>query len=730
MRKSRTAFEDFLRGGEVFRHRMGMLFANLGLALIVAIVVAIVTAWLLALATMSPDQRALAGYYVPARTAQIFGLGKSRMLARDVEIAGQALPDATPDEIVLLLRRAYERHAALRVWLIFFASVGAFGTTLFLLPSFWRRFGQKLVRDEFRRGARVVEAQEIEKLVLARHESHYRFCGVPIPSGYEMRNFLATGSMGSGKSVALLDLAEQVAERGRKMVIYDKVGEFTEVFYRPERDVILNPFDTRSVHWNVFREIRAIYDFDVLAAALIKDAKNSTGNDQFFKAGARALFAAVLNRLHQDGQTQTKVLARTLLKTPAEELAKLVEGTPAEAFITPKAAQQAGGVVAELVGALIALQYVEEGDFSIREWIARDDDSRLFITSNELVHDALRPLLSMWLEIALRAAMALPRTREDRIWFFIDEMPSLGALDILKQSLVEARKFGVVHVLGVQNVAQIRDAFNKDVAQVLRANLQNFLVLRVSDEETAEAYSKLLGSFEQDERDETVSFGDSSSRDGSATQISRKEVRLVMPSELQRLPDCTGYLQVAGAWPLAKVSYKPVSRDKVAEPYMQRPDLVVSPGTDRALVSERKHKQEQQEEQPEVQPQPSQVELQDETKREAQEPEGAEVVEMEYAKELLQTITEEIRLGKTYFEHFFVERNGELFLLVDRVAEHYSLDTVSLAAHMSREGMGSPVEIELDGGVVSAIALSPAARGALEDLPRGEDQANDDVELW
>jgi type IV conjugative transfer system coupling protein TraD len=723
MKRRQSEFEHWLRGAEVFRHRVGMSLVAVGVAFLVALVVASLVTFASFFVLLSPTERAVAGYYLPARAFDIVGLGNVRLLSRNVEIAGERLSKLTPSEVVVVLAKPFAATVGVKGWLLWLVWLSSFGATPVVMMRAWTGFGRRLGQDEFRRGAQVIDPEKLADRVRKERGSNYSLAGVPIPRGVEMRNVLITGAMGTGKSVAMLDLAEQVAAMGRKMVIYDKVGEFTEVFYRHGKDIILNPFDQRTAAWNVFSEVRAIYDYDVLAAALIHDSKNASANEQFFKAGARALFAALLRVLQREGRTQTHILADTILRTPAEELAQMVQGTPAEAFITPKAAQQAGGVVAELVAALIALQYLQEGDFSIREWVVRDDDSRLFITSHESIHDAIRPLISMWIEIALRAAMARERTSEDRVWVFLDELPSLGTLTILKQSLVEARKYGVVHVVGLQNIAQLRDAFGKDVTQVLRSNLQNYLVLRVADEETAEAYSKLLGSFEQDERDEGLSFGLSSARDGSSQQISRKEVRLVMPAELQHLPDCTGYVQVAGDWPLTRVTYAPKKREVVAVGFLERLDLAVShessPGAgDPEQIAAERDKDIVAETEPEpttapavTQPEPEEPtkpwKTRPMTRRRSRklEEEQKEIADhgMDVMREILSALSEDLSTGAKSWGKDVIKRDGQIYLIWPTAVDGYGIDP----ARLDPTGVGDFVHIGVDGEYLDAVELKP-----------------------
>ncbi|MFS1941258.1 type IV secretion system DNA-binding domain-containing protein [Vibrio splendidus] len=44
---------------------------------------------------------------------------------------------------------------------------------------------------------------------------------------------------------------------------------FTSKFYRPETDVILNPFDARCANWDVWCDAKDAPHFENMAAALI-----------------------------------------------------------------------------------------------------------------------------------------------------------------------------------------------------------------------------------------------------------------------------------------------------------------------------------------------------------------------------------------------------------------------------------------------------------------------------
>ena len=73
----------------------------------------------------------------------------------------------------------------------------------------------------------------------------------------ETKHFKLIGTTGTGKSTAIQELIRGALARGDRAVIADPDGGYLRRFYREERgDVILNPFDQRSVKWDLFAEIK------------------------------------------------------------------------------------------------------------------------------------------------------------------------------------------------------------------------------------------------------------------------------------------------------------------------------------------------------------------------------------------------------------------------------------------------------------------------------------------
>ena len=84
-----------------------------------------------------------------------------------------------------------------------------------------------------------------------------RLAGVPVPAQDETKHFKLIGTTGTGKSTAIGEILSRALARGDRAVIADPDGGYLQRFYRPDRgDVVLNPFDQRSVKWDLFAEIK------------------------------------------------------------------------------------------------------------------------------------------------------------------------------------------------------------------------------------------------------------------------------------------------------------------------------------------------------------------------------------------------------------------------------------------------------------------------------------------
>ena len=461
------------------------------------------------------------------------------------------------------------------------AKVGA-GMIVLFLVVFWYR-GAQLGRQRRIRGAELVTAGELRKRVRPAHLRAldrlpggkrlrpYRIAGIPYPERTETQHTIVSGTTGSGKTVLISDLVAQIRARGERCVIYDKMGTYTRSFFDPARDVLMNPLDARAPRWSPFLEARNPRDFDMMAAALIPQQKDTV--DPFWVTAARQLFSNGAGVFWKRGVTENRVLVDHLLKTDLTELAEAMEGTVAQSIVDPENPKTALSVRAMLTANLSALEFLPDTGkpVSIREWISDEDrDGFLFLTSRGDQHASLRGLISTWLEIAVNAMLTLAQDDGRRIWVILDELPTLHQVPSLQPGLAESRQFGGCFVLGVQVASALRDLYGRNGAETISGLCGTRVVLAAPDRDTAQWSADSLGRSEVEEVAEGYSYGANTIRDGVSLTPRRELRALALPSEIMRLPNLEGYLKFPGPFPVASIRLKYVARGAAAERFVAR----------------------------------------------------------------------------------------------------------------------------------------------------------------
>ena len=461
------------------------------------------------------------------------------------------------------------------------ATAGA-GMIVLFLAVFWYR-GARLGRQRRLRGAELVTARELRRRIQVprarllevlpggRRLRSYRIADIPYPERTETQHTIVSGTTGSGKTVLISDLVSQIRARGERCVIYDKMGSYTRSFFDPARDVLMNPLDARAPRWSPFLEARNPRDFDMMAAALIPQQKDTV--DPFWVTAARQLFSNGAGVFWKKGVKDNKVLVDHLLKTDLTELAEAMEGTVAQSIVDPENPKTALSVRAMLTANLSALEFLpDEGKpFSIREWISEEDrDGFLFLTSRGDQHASLRGLISTWLEIAVNAMLTLAQDDGRRIWVILDELPTLHQVPSLQPGLAESRQFGGCFVLGVQVAAALRDLYGRNGAETISGLCGTRVVLAAPDRDTAQWSADSLGRSEVEEVTEGYSYGANTIRDGVSLTPRRELRSLALPSEIMRLPNLEGYLKFPGPFPVASIRLKYVARPAAAERFVPR----------------------------------------------------------------------------------------------------------------------------------------------------------------
>jgi type IV secretory pathway TraG/TraD family ATPase VirD4 len=425
-------------------------------------------------------------------------------------------------------------------------------------------------REAHKRGSRILDGRAVQRrtarLRLLRPEPPLTIAGVAIAPADEVKHFKLIGTTGTGKSTAIRELLAAALDRGDRAVITDPEGGYLARYHDPGRgDVILNPFDSRSLQWDPFAEVREPYDAEQLASSLIPSTEDASGRE--WRGYARTFLAAVVRRCHEVGRPNAAELWRLIAMAPSAELRPIVANTPAQPFLEPENARMFGSIRSVAGSAASALEHVQAQrarTFSVRDWIGRGRGA-LFLPYQANQIAALRTIIATWVRLAIFEAMGDENSGR-RMWLIIDELDALGAIDGLKDALARLRKFDGRCVLGFQSIAQVSSTYGAGEAQTLVENCANTLILRCSASEhggTSQFASRLIGEREVGRRNT------SRGRDGSgfpggrgwrrSMNVSEQRVTeaAVLASELEQLPDLTGYLKTASSPAWLRVRLRP-----------------------------------------------------------------------------------------------------------------------------------------------------------------------------
>jgi hypothetical protein len=422
--------------------------------------------------------------------------------------------------------------------------------------------------------------------------------GAPMPYKCENIGLYIQGAAGSGKSQVLKQMIHDIRNRGGRdrLIIYDRKPEYLPLFYR-DGDVIICPADVRHTPWDLFAEISGEQDLDLIVMSLFPDMPGTQANDFFWTQSARKVFKGILIYLmHKAERTGVRATNRdlvTFLNSYASEPAVLwkeLKKDPAAASFASTLAgaekKSQSNVPTSTMATLTSYTYsftrpevAENGWFSIREWL-RDDSTEgqaVFLMNPARYEDNYKSYFTVILDLALKEMISLPNDIDRRVWFFVDEFGSLFKLSSVVRLLAEGRSKGACTILGTQDMAQIKQQYEKETETIIN-NCNNKVIARVTSFDEADYLSKNVGQaeIEQSGESESISFDD---KQGLQTSLQerrgekRRETRnVVLSSEIMELPNLNYFVKFAEYdWFRSRIDYYPWSMHELVPPFLMRP---------------------------------------------------------------------------------------------------------------------------------------------------------------
>lgn len=323
--------------------------------------------------------------------------------------------------------------------------------------------------------------------------------GLAMSRDRESRHFLISGSVGGGKTQAMLGLILGAIERGDGVIVLDVKGDMTASL--PGDPVLIAPQDARSAVWDVASDCRTKQDARELAARIIP-----ASSDPMWSDAAREIFTACTVHLQQtkgpDWTWRDLQETATLGADKLLDIAKRCHPNAIRSLETPESRTTQGilstfqshmNVVATLADAW------DENDnerFSVTGWLKNPAPFRPVI----LQQDGRYPKLSAaWMGglISLLASAvgspALEESRLRRIWLFLDEFPQLPRLDQFPTLIDLGRSKGIITVIGAQDIAQLRETYGRNRGDSWMSMIGTQIVTRLNLSHAAKEISALIG---------------------------------------------------------------------------------------------------------------------------------------------------------------------------------------------------------------------------------------------
>jgi type IV secretory pathway TraG/TraD family ATPase VirD4 len=186
-------------------------------------------------------------------------------------------------------------------------------------------------------------------------------------------------------------------------------------------------------------------------------------------------------------------------------------------------------------------------NFLDRQDETNQDQGWLFLPVNERFKATATTIMASQIELIANYILSQPTDRDRRIWFIVDELPSLPKLPALMRLLAQGRGYGVAGVLAIQNISQLFEVYGRDGAFSLTGLCSSLVAMRSSDPQTTEYLSKRFGKQIRKEvqTNQSLSKGKMGSMsEGHSEHIAERAA--VSETDINTLPDLQAFFKAKG----------------------------------------------------------------------------------------------------------------------------------------------------------------------------------------
>jgi hypothetical protein len=301
---------------------------------------------------------------------------------------------------------------------------------------------------------------------------------------------IVLGSAGGGKSQFLLNLFNQ--NKFNRAIVHDAKGEFIKYFYRDDRDIIFNTYDSRGAVWDIFAEAEK----SPVAIKLFFDSYIENYMDKDFWSNSAVL---KYKKVFSDVM-EMPISSREKWKIYNESISDMItsyqEGD--------SRAKNSLALVMEMIQEHFISQekQLERGarTFTINDF--KDDaDIRLFLSNRAEFKSELTPYFTAFLSVMTVILSSKDDTKTDITLLMLDEYLSFVQglrEDTLTTLHTTLRSRGVMIVTAMQSLPQ-----DPEKKALVWGNNRYFIIYPIIDENTQKTVNSLVGQTIYSEKSES-----------------------------------------------------------------------------------------------------------------------------------------------------------------------------------------------------------------------------------
>jgi len=343
------------------------------------------------------------------------------------------------------------------------------------------------------------------------------------------RTFLIFGAMGSGKTEFFHSIINQ--NGFNRKLIHDIKGDFVEKWYDSEKDFIFNPYDTRGVNWDIWKELD---ENASLVESFIGNLLESQAEEKdFFTSSAKRVIIDFFMKINYTKKDSTSEEKWVYLNDEIENYKKEADGDKTKGSI-----YQTMELVIELFTYMAWHSRQNKKSFTIKQFL--NGNGTLYLLNNSSVSTKLTPLFTGFISLFTEILLSQTDTKDNLTLMLLDEYLSMKFEKQTRLKLLtQVRSKGGCLMLGLQFLPK----HDKEHQQLLDSSAYGKLIFQLNDNETISHIINSISDITYVSYSEGTSTNTSSSggiatgsSGGTSSNYSEKSKKLLSTEHLQSMP--------------------------------------------------------------------------------------------------------------------------------------------------------------------------------------------------